>query len=215
MDPATVVAGGSVVVRMDIMNLGGGGIGKLYVVDTLPAGLVFVDQDSPAGLAWNGATSGAIAWTSDAYLLNSGVGISVTLYCRATEGFGGVVSNEAWIRAYDGCLATWWEDADDARITVLNVSTSGVVTYPNPATGNILNVRVNLQQEASKFTVRVYNAAMRLVYEGEWSNVSIASGGVSITGVSDWAPGIYIVKAKAVWGDGASREYPASKVQVK
>jgi hypothetical protein len=93
--------------------------------------------------------------------------------------------------------------------------TDPIVGYPNPVAGNVMNVALNLQADAEVVTVVAYNSAMQLAYEGEWRNVTLADGGVQITGMQAWAPGVYLLRARATLVGGEVQDFPILKVVVK
>ena len=93
--------------------------------------------------------------------------------------------------------------------------TDPVVAYPNPVNGSVMNLSLNLKADAEVVTVVVYNAAMQLAYEGEWRNMTLADGGVQIKGMNAWAPGVYLLRARATLVGGAAQVFPVLKVVVK
>ncbi|MEK7476483.1 MAG: Ig-like domain-containing protein, partial [Candidatus Coatesbacteria bacterium] len=90
-----------------------------------------------------------------------------------------------------------------------------VVAYPNPVAGNVMNVALNLDADAEVVHVVAYNSAMQLSYDGEWRNVTLADGGVQIKGMNAWAPGVYLLRARATLVSGEVQGFPVLKVVVK
>jgi len=124
-------------------------------------------------------------------------------------------------KAYDDAAAVTTSNAVAITVTPappglgLKKFTEPMVGYPNPVSGNLLNVALNLDADAERITVQAYNSAMQLAYEGEWKDVTLSDGGVKISGLQGWAPGIYLLKARAILVDGKVQDFPVLKVVVK
>jgi len=100
-------------------------------------------------------------------------------------------------------------------VTVLRRTDEDIAVYPNPVDGDFLNVALKIEGNAKEVEVKVYNAAFRLAYSGTWRNVNGSEGGVRIDGVSGWAPGVYLLRAKVTDASGSGKPFPTVKVMVK
>jgi hypothetical protein len=92
---------------------------------------------------------------------------------------------------------------------------SPVVAYPSPASGDTVTLGIKMEEEADEVSVDVYNSGMKRVYQGSWRNVTLADGGVVITGVSKWAPGVYWVKVRMKNASGKEAALDSVKLVVK
>ncbi len=97
--------------------------------------------------------------------------------------------------------------------------TGGAVAYPNPVhlsqPSPKLNIYLQLNDDAREITVDVYDAAMHRVYSGVWGQVPKIDGTLEVEGLNQWAPGIYLLRAKAKLEDGTEQKFPVMRVMVK
>lgn len=89
------------------------------------------------------------------------------------------------------------------------------VAYPNPVSGDTMNLALQLPSDAAEIRVDAFTVAGRLAYEGVFNAVTQAQGGVALTGMSRWAPGRYVLKTRAKLADGTTKDFPAVKVIVR
>ena len=90
-----------------------------------------------------------------------------------------------------------------------------MVAYPNPVSGDQVTIGVPLTDDAQTLTVEVFNLALQRVFTGTWENVMMASGTVTVNGLSQWAPGRYLVKATARLLGGETKKFATLKLVVK
>lgn len=90
-----------------------------------------------------------------------------------------------------------------------------IVIYPNPVSGDSVTVNLKLSQAARELVVTVYNVGYSRVYEGVWRNFSSQSGEIVINGLSNWAPGFYVIRINATLMDGNEQVLPIVKLVVK
>jgi hypothetical protein len=89
------------------------------------------------------------------------------------------------------------------------------VVYPNPAAGDRVTVSLELDADADEVTMDVYNSAMLRVYTGSWTGVSAQTGEVQISGIRRWAPGHYLIRARAKLITGAAQSFSPVKLVIK
>ena len=102
-NPASVVSGGAFKFYIVVTNTGQATITTLRIVDTLAAQVTYVSDTSSAGLghsfvgqrqAWDGILAVPLA---------PGMSASVVISASADSCYQGVVSNTAWVAAFDAC----------------------------------------------------------------------------------------------------------------
>jgi len=91
------------------------------------------------------------------------------------------------------------------------------VAYPSPIEGPPwrLNIYLRLNDDAREVTVDAYDAAIHRVYSGKWGFVAQVDGALEVDGIDKWAPGIYLLRARAVLVNGSTQKFPVVKVVVK
>jgi hypothetical protein len=89
------------------------------------------------------------------------------------------------------------------------------MVFPNPVHGDTMHVALKLKGDASEVVVDVYNEAFQRVFTGTWKEVRIQEAVLEISGISAWAPGRYLVKARAKLAAGSAQAFPAVKMVVK
>ena len=77
-------------------------------------------------------------------------------------------------------------------------SKSYLVVYPNPVSGDWFSVKVPSMN--ATIELEVLNGAFQRVWSGTYTNEPRSAGGVTVRGVSRWAPGVYYVVAKEFAG---------------
>jgi len=90
-----------------------------------------------------------------------------------------------------------------------------MMAFPNPVTGDVLNVPLKMDADAEEVTVEIYDMAYRRIYRGTRMNLVAADGLVKIPGMSALAPGVYILRARARLAGGKTADYGTMKVVVK
>jgi hypothetical protein len=90
-----------------------------------------------------------------------------------------------------------------------------LVVFPVPVSGDRMTVALRLGGDAREVEIRVYNAAFREVFGGAWRDVAAWDDRFTIGGTGDWAPGPYLVRARAVLADGTTHRFPTVKFLVK
>jgi hypothetical protein len=89
------------------------------------------------------------------------------------------------------------------------------LVYPNPVSGGVLYVALPLQADLAEAELTVYNAAsLGLVYQGRWTNIRHADGGVTLSGVDRWRPGMYLLVVTVRAVSGSVRKLAPVKVLV-
>jgi len=63
--------------------------------------------------------------------------------------------------------------------------------------------------------IEVYDLNFRLVYRGDWRGVSKAQDGVTLSGLSRWTPGLYLLKVRATLNDGTKQVFDAARLVVR
>jgi hypothetical protein len=90
-----------------------------------------------------------------------------------------------------------------------------IVLYPNPVKGDSVRVVLDIGEGASEVRVDVFNALSDRVFHGVWTAVGRVEGGVTLEGLSKWAPGMYFVKASAKLFDGSTLEPKPAKLVIR
>lgn len=90
-----------------------------------------------------------------------------------------------------------------------------VVTYPNPVSGDRLTISLLLKADADEVEIEVYNAVLERIWRGSWRNVAAWDSEFHLDGVLGWAPGPYLIRARATMADGSAAKFPIAKVVVK
>lgn len=90
-----------------------------------------------------------------------------------------------------------------------------IVAFPNPVSGDLLNLALRLDEGATEVRVDAYNIAFQRVFHGTSRNVARSDGRIEVNGMLQWAPGVYLVRVKATLVDGREQEFPVIKVVVK
>ncbi|MEK7765000.1 MAG: hypothetical protein AAB368_02070, partial [bacterium] len=141
--PASPVPGGPVTYTLLVTNTGSATVTSLAVSDTLAGAVTFTSQSNSGGLAWNGATSGVLAWTGVLALAPAAtvtVTVDGTLACA-----GSVVTNVAWARGGNGCGTSEAASPQDVFTLPAPGTLAGTLTVPTTVTaGQILTVRLTL-----------------------------------------------------------------------
>jgi hypothetical protein len=102
-----------------------------------------------------------------------------------------------------------------ASITISARPEGEIAVYPNPAAGDRVTIYVHLAADASEVVVDAYDASMHRVFTGTWRNVPWLDGNMTLTGLNTWAPGIYLIRARATLVNGVTRVYPVTKLKVR
>lgn len=105
--------------------------------------------------------------------------------------------------------------AEASRIEIIAPKAGVAAAYPNPVSGDVLTLVLNLTEDAETVTAEVFNASFRLVANDAWRDVPHGDPRVALHGVSSWAPGIYAIRIKARSARGEERAFPMVKVQVR
>ncbi|MEK7476523.1 MAG: S8 family serine peptidase [Candidatus Coatesbacteria bacterium] len=131
----------------------------------------------------------------------------------------GPVSFSAVASAVDGVTGRGLTARRDSAVVVAATRAAeggALVPYPNPVAGDEFRLAVPLESDAAELTVFVHGAAsMEPVYRATWHDLLRAEGGVVVRGVRGWAPGLYLVRARAKLAGGTTRDFAAVKVMVK
>jgi len=90
-----------------------------------------------------------------------------------------------------------------------------VVIYPDPVAGDQCTAAFRLTRDASEVAIEVYDLNFRLVYRGDWRGVSKAQDGVTLSGLSRWTPGLYLLKVRATLNDGTKQVFDAARLVVR
>lgn len=102
-----------------------------------------------------------------------------------------------------------------ANVTVTNAFSEPAVAFPNPIDGDSFKVGLEIEEDAAEVTIELYNSGFELVFKKSWYGVPKYSGEFDITGAGNWAPGIYLMRAKAKFPGKADRTFPVVKVVKK
>jgi hypothetical protein len=98
--------------------------------------------------------------------------------------------------------------------TVMPTFDEPLVAYPNPVAGDALRVALKLEADTLSVQVEVFNIAMEKTYSGEWRDVRRGEELV-ISGMMRWAPGVYLMRAKAKYRDGSEQRFKVMKLKVQ
>jgi uncharacterized repeat protein (TIGR01451 family) len=137
-NPVSPVNGGAVTFTIQVVNTGTATLTSLNVADTLSANISYASNDSPAGVNWNGPTSGLVGWNGTGLTFSPGQTWTLTITGTNTSCFAGLVSNTAWITAASVCSATAYKALDDGyALTAPGPSIAVIKTAipANPANG--------------------------------------------------------------------------------
>jgi len=93
--------------------------------------------------------------------------------------------------------------------------TEEIVVFPNPASGDQFNVALKLGGKAREIQVDIFNTAFQRIYGGTWRDVEQWDGILVVSGILRWAPGVYIVQARATLADGQKKSFPIGKLVIK
>ncbi len=204
VDPPTVRYGRPVTFRLTVTNTGGSSVWNLApaLVVSDPR-LIRVDL-APAAA---GATLANGASTTLTWLLTALEGGTVNLHASVAGIFDSV----------SGTIAvTPVAAASDARdVAILARPEGEFVVFPHPVTGDRATVYLRLEEDAAEVTVEAWDSSMHRVWSGEWRAVSWLDGQLTLEGLTRWAPGIYLMRARATFSDGAVKSYPVFKLVIK
>lgn len=199
LEPPTVKAGQTFVARLTVTNVGTASAnavgGALMAADATKAAVTA--GPSPAG-------GGVLA-----------AGASVTFAWQVVGKAPGAVTLTGSATGFDPIDASAVGADGQANETILAAFDKPSVTYPNPVNGDAFSLALQLNGDASSVEVDVYNPAFKRVYQRIWTGVSTADAPLLIDGVLQWAPGMYLVRAKATLVSGVTQTFPTVKVMVK
>jgi len=182
-------ATGDVLWSYDMLGMQGPGPSSQLAVAVVVGdhGLVYVG--GPQGVVGFTATTGRVAWSDD----TDGLAL---LDAALASGPGGRLV-VAWGNYFAWATRAYLDPATCPGAALNGHEHEDVLVYPNPVAGDTVRVAVRLPADVDEVMVDVFNVAMRHVFTGTWRNVRQGEGGVRITGLSRWAPGLYYVKARA------------------
>lgn len=89
------------------------------------------------------------------------------------------------------------------------------LVYPNPVTGDLINVAVRLNTAMSGVVLDIYNTGFQRVYHGEWPSLPQGDSLLEISGAKLWAPGIYLARITANKTDGGTQPFKTFRIAVK
>ncbi len=89
------------------------------------------------------------------------------------------------------------------------------LVYPNPVTGDRINLAVHLKDSMEKLELDVYNTGFQRVYHGEWPALPQGDSLLEITGVKLWAPGTYLARVTATKAGGGTQPFKTFRIGVK
>jgi hypothetical protein len=87
--------------------------------------------------------------------------------------------------------------------------------FPNPAGQDTASLALPLDKDADEVTVDAYNTAFQRVYHATWKGVARTEGKVVMSGLAKWAPGAYIVRARAKLAGGGEQKFATVKLVIK
>lgn len=191
-------------IRMSLSNTGGLSAsaltGTMFISDY--AKVQVVSAPSPIASLAPGAAA-QMAWTLKA--LKAG-NLSFTLTVTGTSGTAELVA----VAGLSSSIAP--APASGLGISRLEVP---VGVYPNPPRGDTLNVAIQLEKQASEVEIEVHNSGYRRIYRGTWRDVSLADGGLVLSGIKSWAPGVYFLKVRVTYVDGTRKVFSPVRVVIK
>ncbi|MEK7477438.1 MAG: hypothetical protein AAB152_17590 [Candidatus Coatesbacteria bacterium] len=111
----------------------------------------------------------------------------------------GVIPARVTVPTQDAATYALTSSSGEAPVTVTEKFSEPLAVWPNPATSSF-TVAVRLEGPADEIAVEVYNSAFKRVGERVWRFVAPgADAQLPVWGVSDWAPGVYLVRAKVTY----------------
>jgi hypothetical protein len=200
--PAPLLVRRSASAVLRVTNAGGAGLTGVVPALAVTSGTLFVAVGSPPSPALADLPAGgtvSFTWT----LSVTGVG-SALLSATAT---GRIADN--------GDVVTSAAAAAVTSVRAIPDFKEAMIAFPNPVTGDVLNVALKLAVDAAEIDVELFDMAYRRIYRGTRHNVANADGLVTVNGMNKLAPGVYLLRAKARLIDGAVTRYDAIKVVVK
>jgi hypothetical protein len=198
--PGVVRGGQSFTVTLTVTNVGAAAVNDLVPSLAISdPSIVRVDSYPPsAGITLGGGASHNFIWQLTATGRDS-----ATLYL--TAGAAGTDSTDGAGLSVTGQAAVLIKPKPDGMIAA----------YPNPVNGDRMNIYLRLTGAAREVTVDAYDSGMHRVFGGKWGYVDWADGVLEVDGMRKWAPGIYILRARAVLADGTEQKFPLAKVAIK
>jgi hypothetical protein len=100
-------------------------------------------------------------------------------------------------------------------VTVTHRPEGEIAVFPHPVTTDRATVYLDLTEDAAEVVLEAWDASLHRVWEGRWTNVSWLDGILTIDGLRRWAPGIYLLRGRAVTADGGHRVFPVYKLVIK
>jgi len=195
------------------------------------AGAVREFQDGPkympgigfqASIAWN-----ALGHTAEVAAHTAWAQGPSGLWTTTADGNGDNGGWVDWTLTAGGSTANWWERFIDTSAYAIMAAngwsfdapasppatspprsfSEEAIVFPSPVRGDRATLSLTLSTRPDEVAVRVYNAGAQLVWRGTFSDVDARTGAVALSGLSRWAPGIYLLRAEARYPDGTTHHF--------
>ncbi len=88
------------------------------------------------------------------------------------------------------------------------------IVFPNPVTGDVMQLAVKLEPDTDKIVMEVYNTGFQRVYHGEWTGLTGSATLLDIKGLNDWAPGPYFIRMTGTSPAG-TKVYKTVRMRIK
>lgn len=193
--PAVVRKGDAITLRLDVNNTGS---------VTASLGAPVLEVSDPRLVTVTGVTLPAATLP--------GGGTTACLWQMRAEGAGRVMFTASIAGSAGGIPL---ETGSVVPVVIEIRFQEGIVVFPNPVRGDAFRVALRLEATAAEVTVMVFNMSRDKVYTGTWRNLEQALSDLDISGVSGWAPGLYLVYVRAKLIDGREQRFPVMKVMVR
>ncbi len=204
VDPPTVRYGRPVTFRLTVTNTGGSSVWNLAPALVPPDPRLMRVDLAPSSAGATLANGASITWTWNLTALDGGVVALNASVAGIFDSLSGTVATTPVASASAG-----------ASVTITPRPEGEFVVFPHPVTGDRASVYLHLTEDAAEVQLEAWDTSMHRVYSGEWRAVSWLDGILTLEGLTRWAPGIYLVRARATFADGTVKAFPVFKLVIK
>lgn len=177
----------------------GAGGALVTLIGQPPAGSVTIGAGQSRTFTWTYSAAGAGSVELSATVTGTDARMGGAL--AATAGTAFTIRADGFAQAVNNALTQ---------------TESPITSFPNPVRGgDTVNLALRLQFDAASVLVEVFNPSFDLLYRNTFTDVEVRDGGLQVTGVRAWPPGVYLVRVTAVCHDGRRQVFPLSKVVVE
>lgn len=194
--PSTLRVGGTLVLRFTVSNSG-----DSPAADLTPS-LTFSD--------WSAGNVVAGPSPGPGGLLGSGLVVDYTWQVEARK--AGRLQLLASLVGVDGTV--YVSSQSLAAVEITPGIDAVIAAYPNPVTGDTMALHLQLEGDAERVELEVFNSAFVQVAGVTWVAVPRLAGPLGIEGISAWAPGPYLFRVTARLVGGNIQSFPLHRVMV-